>query len=72
MASPSPCGRTDVAGSSSAGSTTTPNGSPRRSSASPSDSGSLRRVGIDIPPGHQVGAADVVAVDRAIIRFASA
>ena len=35
-------------------------------------SGSLRRVGIDIPPGHQVGAADVVAVDRALIRFASA
>ena len=31
--------------------------------------GSLRSVGVDVPPGHQVTAADVVAVDRAIIRF---
>ncbi|HKY15286.1 MAG TPA: hypothetical protein VJM33_10215 [Microthrixaceae bacterium] len=31
--------------------------------------GSLRRIGIDIPPGHRVTAADVRAVDRALIRF---
>ncbi len=31
--------------------------------------GSLRPVGVDIPPGHRVTAADVAAVDRAVIRF---
>ncbi len=32
-------------------------------------SGSLRSVGIDIPSGHRITAADVAAVDRAIIHF---
>jgi hypothetical protein len=31
--------------------------------------GSLRPVGIDVPAGHRVTSADVVAVDRALIRF---
>lgn len=31
--------------------------------------GSLRPVGVDIPAGHRVTAADVAAVDRAVIRF---
>lgn len=31
--------------------------------------GSLRPVGVYIPPGHRVTAADVAAVDRAVIRF---
>jgi len=31
--------------------------------------GSLRPVGVDIPPDHRVTAADVAAVDRAVIRF---
>ena len=31
--------------------------------------GSLRAVGIDIPARHRVTAADVAAVDRAVIRF---
>ncbi len=31
--------------------------------------GSLRPVGIDIPDNHHVTAADVAAVDRALIRF---
>lgn len=31
--------------------------------------GSLRSVGIDIPPAHRITAVDVVAVDRAVIRF---
>jgi hypothetical protein len=32
-------------------------------------SGSLRTIGVRTPPDHQITAADVVAVDRAIIRF---
>jgi len=32
--------------------------------------GSLRTVGIDVPAGHQITTADVLAVDRAVIRFA--
>jgi hypothetical protein len=31
--------------------------------------GSLRPVGIDLPAGHRITAADVRAVDRALIRF---
>jgi hypothetical protein len=31
--------------------------------------GSLRPVGVDVPAGHRVNADDVVAVDRAMIRF---
>jgi hypothetical protein len=31
--------------------------------------GSLRSIGVRTPPGHQLTAADVVAVDRAVIRF---
>lgn len=31
--------------------------------------GSLRAVGVDIPPGHRITATDVLAVDRALIRF---
>lgn len=31
--------------------------------------GSLRRVGIDIPPGHRITADDIRAVRRALIRF---
>lgn len=31
--------------------------------------GSLRPIGVDIPAGHGVTAADVAAVDRAVIRF---
>ncbi|HZQ86625.1 MAG TPA: hypothetical protein VFA83_17395 [Acidimicrobiales bacterium] len=30
---------------------------------------SPRAVGLDIPPGHTLNAADVLAVDRALIRF---
>lgn len=30
---------------------------------------SLRRVGLEVPPGHRLVADDIVAVDRAIIRF---
>ena len=33
--------------------------------------GSLRPVGVSVPPGHNITAADVVAVDRALIRFAT-
>ena len=32
--------------------------------------GSLRSIGVTIPPGHRVGEADVRAVDRAVITFA--
>jgi hypothetical protein len=31
--------------------------------------GSLRPIGVDIPAGHRLTAADVAAVDRAVIRF---
>lgn len=31
--------------------------------------GSLRPVGVDVPPGHHITAADVLALDRALIRF---
>jgi hypothetical protein len=31
--------------------------------------GSLSSVGVKVPPGHEVSAADVIAVDRAAIRF---
>lgn len=31
--------------------------------------GSLRPVGVDVPPGHRITATDVHAVDRALIRF---
>lgn len=31
--------------------------------------GSLRPVGVDVPAGHRVTPADVVAVNRAVIRF---
>jgi len=31
--------------------------------------GSLRPVGVDVPPGHRITAADVLAVNRAIIHF---
>jgi len=31
--------------------------------------GSLRALGIDLPGGHQISAADVVTLDRALIRF---
>jgi hypothetical protein len=31
--------------------------------------GSLRPVGVDLPPGHRITATDVRAVDRALIRF---
>ena len=34
--------------------------------------GSLRRIGVDVPAGHQVTEADVRAVDRALITFADA
>lgn len=34
--------------------------------------GSLRLVGVVIPPGHRVTTHDVVAVDRTVIRFAPA
>jgi hypothetical protein len=33
--------------------------------------GSLRPVGVDMPRGHRVTAADVVAVDRALITFSA-
>ena len=33
--------------------------------------GSLRPVGIDLPPGHRITTNDVVALDRALIRFTS-
>lgn len=32
--------------------------------------GSLRAIGVTIPPGHRVTAADVIAVNRAVITFA--
>jgi hypothetical protein len=34
-------------------------------------SGSLRRIGVDVPPGHHVTEADVHAVNRALISFAN-
>ncbi len=34
--------------------------------------GSLRPVGVDVPAGHRVTAADVLAVDRALVRFEAA
>ena len=34
------------------------------------DRGALGLVGVDVPAGHRIGAADVQALDRALIRFA--
>ena len=31
--------------------------------------GSLRRIGVDVPPSHRITGADVRAVDRAVIHF---